>query len=215
LEAVVLGVIGVLQSREALRRAQVEAAVAHLRSSGFAPESFPTPALGQLEDGNRPLRVSRALRATGVILPAAIERQVVRAAANAYPRTVLAPEHRQALKQLRVRFRLALLDDGEGARMDPWVRSLGLDSLFERQLWTSDLCRQARSPSPYPFRWLADRFGLRPKECMYVSGAQGLRRAATAAGWRVIEETHSGNVETIDLNALADRLDALDAQRLE
>jgi len=136
-----------------------------------------------------------ALGVRGVFVPTT-------SAAN-IPPDVLAVEPRSALKRLRCFLDLAFLDDGDELELQAAVMRLGVDDLVPLRVWTHRLGHAARPPRPLAFRWLANRWGVRPSECLYVPGTEGLAIAARRAGWCVMP----GN-GGLDLDSLVDRLDA-------
>jgi FMN phosphatase YigB (HAD superfamily) len=115
-----------------------------------------------------------------------VERELVLTAAAAVPQVAAEAAVVDTLRSLRGRCRLALLDDGDAGTMERWVGALGLAACFEARVWTGDLGRQARSPSPYAFRWLSRRLALGPDECTYLGGCPSLLAGARAAAWEVL-----------------------------
>lgn len=119
----------------------------------------------------------------------------------------VAAASRSALARLRSGYDLALLDDGDESALETEVQRLDLQDLVPLRVWTPRLGLQARPPRPLAFRWLANRWGVRPVQCLYVAGCDPLAEAARLAGWRVVPfHLHPSGME--DLHTLADRLDA-------
>lgn len=121
------------------------------------------------------------------------------------PDDEVAEAARSACARLRSGLELALLDDGDESALEFAVQRLDLHDLVPRRVWIGRLGSQARPPRPLAFRWLANRWGIRPVQCLYVAGCDPLADAARRAGWHVLPFHRLGMQ---DLHALADRLDA-------
>lgn len=93
----------------------------------------------------------------------------------------LSPEVCDALRSVAACYTVVLLDHEAPDAVDRWVAACGRESVHA--FWTGRLGRQARPPSPLPFRWLARRFGHRPAECLCIAGSEWLLRGARRAGW--------------------------------
>lgn len=127
----------------------------------------------------------------GVLIPA------VHAAGH----EAVAPALRAPLRRLANILDLALLDDGDELDLQAAVGRLQIDDLVTLRVWTPRLGHAARPPRPLAFRWLANRWGFRPSECLYVAGRTDLEAAARRAGWCVMSS------KGLDVDSLADRLE--------
>lgn len=185
LEAVVLGVVGVLLPREALWRARIAAVATRLERHGIPRAAFERAARLELRQAGGRSPVSRALARLDHRLPAELERQLVLTWMATIPATAPRAADSRAFRCLGERYRVALLDDGDATGLEAWVESQGLADLVPERLWMDRLGRQARPPSRLAFHWLERRLGLRPQECLYLAGSSSLQRAARSAGWRV------------------------------
>ncbi|MFQ5600965.1 MAG: hypothetical protein ACE5G2_10495 [Candidatus Krumholzibacteriia bacterium] len=209
LEAVVLGVAGVLVPRQRFWEAGIEAAARCLEASEIRRATFRPAALRRLRRCGPRSLISRSLRDLNLEIPAARVREAILAARAARPRVSPDAHQRSALRHLASGFRLACLDAGEPSSLDETLRALGLDDLPEYCLWVARLGGQAQAPSRLGFRWLEERLELRPAACLYVTGSADLTRGAARAGWRVWPETCSGaNEDVIDVDALVERVNA-------
>ncbi len=117
----------------------------------------------------------------------------------------LETDPRSALARLRGFLELALLDTGDETELQAAVTHLGVADLIPLRVWTHRLGHAARPPRPLAFRWLSNRWGVLPSECLYVPGTEDLAAAARRAGWCVMPRPTSG---LPDLDTLVDRLDA-------
>jgi len=112
---------------------------------------------------------------------------------------------RSSMRRLQSFLDVALLDDGDELELDAIVKNLGVDELVSLRVWTHRLGHAARPPRPLAFRWLSNRWGLRPSECLYVPGTEPLAIAARSAGWCVSPRPVNGFP---DLETLVERLDS-------
>lgn len=206
IEAVVLGVGGVLQPRTALWGAEVDAACRWLDARGLPAARLRAAAASLRGRGHR-ADIGSCVQTAALGLPGRAARDLLVAARRAVPDQD-APGIRADLVRLRLDHRLAFLDQGDGSRMDAWLARLGVGDLGERRLWTGDLGLQAHPPRPLPFRWLARRLDLPSDRCLYVPGTADLQLAARRAGWRVWEAAPPPADRAIDLAGLTDALDA-------
>jgi FMN phosphatase YigB (HAD superfamily) len=185
LEAVVVGVVGVLLPREALWRARIAAVATCLERHGIPRAAFERAALLEMRSGREHSPVSRALARLDRRLAAALERQLVLTWTRTMPATPPRAADSLALRCLGERHRVALLDDGDATGLETWIESQGLAGVIRERLWIDRLGQQARPPSRLAFHWLERRLGLRPQECLYLAAGPQLLRAAQSAGWRV------------------------------
>jgi FMN phosphatase YigB (HAD superfamily) len=179
-QAVVVGMAGVVDRPDALRRAEIEAAAAWVERHAGTADGFRAAANPARSDW-----LARALPAAGLASDRQVLRQIWSAVQGAVPVAESAAV-RNWLQPLRGSARLAVLDTGTGQRMDQWLDRLGISDWFERRLWTSDLGRDARPPRPLAFRWIASRLDVPARDCLYVAGRNELATAARQAGWSVL-----------------------------
>jgi beta-phosphoglucomutase-like phosphatase (HAD superfamily) len=185
IEAVGLGVRDVLVPVAAFRLAGIEAAAQQLEPHGVPADGFRRAARERLRlDGPRGL-VSRSLRDLNLELPAGVQRQAVLRARAAVPLVQESSGLRTLLGVLAADHRIAFVDSGDPDVLDAVLVRLGLGSLPARRVWTRRLGRDVSPPRPFAFRWLAERWGLRPHHCLYLAGAHAGWQAARQAGWRV------------------------------
>jgi FMN phosphatase YigB (HAD superfamily) len=182
LQAVVLGIGGVLGAWETLRQAEIDAACAWLSAQGIASERF--AAAAQRRHG-QPAWVTRALADSHCHLPSGACRELVLATRAAIPAAAPTP-HRAGLVDLARRHVLGALDCGPRLRLERWSERLGVADLFRHRLCTDDLGGAAQPPRVAAFRFLARQLDLRAAECLYLAGAPAVARAARAAGWHVV-----------------------------
>jgi FMN phosphatase YigB (HAD superfamily) len=185
-QLLVLGVTGVLRPLRDLWVAEAGCLADWVAAAAGGP--IPEFASLYLRARDREERspLDAALGAAGLRISASARRQaeLLRRAAVPPPAPDAAAE--AALHRLTALAPLVLLDRGPRARMERWLRRLGMGTVAGRHLWLDDLGAQARPPSPLGFRWLARGRGLPPQECLYVAGSAALAGAARAAGWRVL-----------------------------
>ncbi|UCE03977.1 MAG: hypothetical protein JSW67_07320 [Candidatus Latescibacterota bacterium] len=211
IEAVILGVRGVLVPAAKLREAAIEAAADALATQGVPRRPFCSAAAERLDRFGPRALVSRSLRDLGLRVDGRAARGAVMAARSACPRLQPDPSIRALLGQFATTYRLALLDEGPVAALESCLCDLGIRDLVERCVWTEQLGRDAAPPSAFAFRWLLQRCDLRPRECFYVAPSPRLRQAARAAGcraWPPGDPGCEGAGGTRDLERLLDRLDA-------
>ena len=180
-QAVVLGMAGVVDLPDALRRAEIDAAAAWVARHSGAANNFRAAA-----DPARSDWLARALPAAGLASDRRVLREIWSAVQDAVPVAENTPV-REWLQPLRGSARLAVLDSGSGRRMDQWLARLGIGDWFERRLWTTDLGGDARPPRPLAFRWIASRIDVPVRDCLYVAGRTELATAARQAGWSVLQ----------------------------
>ena len=109
----------------------------------------------------------------------------------------LSPEGRDAIRSVAARSTVVLLDHEAPDALERWLAECARESV--QAFWPGRLGRQARPPSPLPFRWLARRFGHRPSECLCVAGSEWLLRGARRAGWQATLVPGPGGRGGIDL----------------
>ena len=211
-EAVGLGVRGVLVPLAAFRLAGIEAATRYLEPHGVPAADFRRAAREQLRlHGPRGL-ISRSLWDLHLELPAATQRQAVLRARAAVPLVQEIAGLRALLAEVAAHHRVTFVDGGDPEVLDAVLVRLGLDALPARRLWTRRLGRDVSPPRPFAFRWLAERWGLRPHLCLYLAGVSAGWQAARQAGWRVEPLLCPGLVEDAcaweapDLEAALERL---------
>jgi FMN phosphatase YigB (HAD superfamily) len=181
-QAVVMGIGGVLSPWAALADAEVDAAAAWLERRGFEADGFVAAARRR---HGEPAWLGRALADAGVRLDLGARRELVLRTRTAPPRAQTSP-HRGAIAALGRSVRVAALDSGLSVRMEAWVQALGLADVFRHRLWTEDLGLAARPPRPLAFRFIARQLDLRPVDCLYVAGHPTLAAAAQRAGFQVV-----------------------------
>jgi FMN phosphatase YigB (HAD superfamily) len=183
IQAVVLGVGGVLAPVAAIGHAEIAAAADWLDARGHRGTEFRRAAAQRY---GMPAWVAVALRDAGIALAPADRARLVLACRDAIPAAAPSP-HRAALRALSARWVTGALDCGPRRRLDGWFDRLGLDDLLRHRLCTEELGLAGRPPRPTAFRFMQRRLDLRPAECAYVAGTHALALAATTAGWRVLE----------------------------
>src|SRR5262245_13309395 len=212
-EAVALGVRDVLVPVAAFRLAGIEAAAQQLEPHGVPVDAFRRAARERLRlDGPRGL-ISRSLRDLKLELPAGVQRQAVLRARAAVPLVQESSALGGLLGVVAADHRVAFVDSGDPDVLDAVLVRLGLGSLPARRVWTRRLGRDVSPPRPFAFRWLTERWGLRPYLCLYLAGAQAGWQAARQAGWRVEPPLSSAADEPSawdpeDLEAALERLTA-------
>ncbi len=179
-QAVVVGMAGVVDRPDALRRAEIDAAAAWVAGRGGDLDGFRQAADPALSNW-----LALALPAAGLAPDRRLLREIWSAVQDAVPAAESAAV-RDWLQPLRGSTRLAVVDSGSGHRMDRWLAHLGIGDWFERRLWTADLGRDARPPRPLAFRWIASRIDVAAHDCLYVAGRAELAAAAQHAGWQVL-----------------------------
>ena len=109
----------------------------------------------------------------------------------------IAPEAEAAaaLAALRGRVKLGLLSDGFLPAQQLKLEALNLAGVFDAVLFTESLGRRFWKPDPTPFRLIAERLGIQPAGCTYVS--DNLAKdfvAPNALGWRSLLWRRPGQV---------------------
>ena len=213
LEAVGLGVRGVLVPQLTFWMAGIQAASSVLESHGIQAEQFELAAGRRVRrDGPRGL-ISRCLRDLKAAPPTWAQRQAVLAARGAVPAVGDLGWLRTLLAAVATDHQLGFVDNGVPEVMDAVLDRLGLGALPARRVWTRSLGLDVALPRPFAFRWLAERWGLRPQACLYVAGTRAGWEAARQARWRVepsrsLDPPDACGWEAADLEALLERLAA-------
>ena len=179
-QAVVLGLVGVLDSMAAVRRAEIDAFVDWIAARGGRRDD----AAGAAASG-APGWQSAALRAAGLAPQSQLACEGVqhaRAAAPPCDPTAL----RAWMEPVRGVVPVTFLESGPRARLDAWCAALGTPAGGVPRVWTRDLGADAEPPRPLAFRWLARRLDLPAHACLYVAGRAELAAAARAAGWQQV-----------------------------
>ncbi len=211
LDAVILGVQGVLVPNRSFQQAAIAAAAQRLAAEGVPPALFLAAAERRLAATGPRALVSRTLRDLDCTLPPQRVRAAVLAARHAIPAFVLDPEARQALLALAARCQLGFLDSGSPAVMDALLDRCNLGRLVTTRLWAESLGWCARPGRCLAFRWLARRLALPPSACVHVAQPGPQREAARRAGWQVWphDPTPTG---TLDFSRLLDWVDARETE---
>ncbi len=183
LEAVILGVRGVMVPTAAFEHAGIEAAAAVLATLGVCPRSFRRAARRRLDQDGPVSLISRTINDLELRLTPGAVRPAVLAAREARPPCERDPQWQAVLSELGRRFRLALLDAGCADSLEGLREALGLAQL--RALWTEKLGTAASPPSPLAFRWLARCLDVRPSGCLHVAGTRAAWNGARRAGCRL------------------------------
>ena len=212
LDAVILGVQGVLVPSLSFQQAAIGAAAQRLAAEGVPPALFHAAAERRLAVTGPRALVSRTLSDLDCTLPPHRVRAAVLAARQAVPCFALETEVRQALLALGGRTVLGFCDSGSPAVMDALLDRLGLSRLAGTRLWTDSLGWSARPGRCLPFRWLARRLALPPAACLHVAMAPPQRDAARRAGWQVWPEDPTPAAGTLDLARLLDWVEARAAE---
>src|SRR5262245_60290401 len=178
LDAVILGVQGVLVPSRSFEQAAIAAAAHRLAAEGVPPGLFHAAAERRLAASGPRALVSRTLRDLDRSLPPQRVRAAVLAAREAVPSFVLESEARQALLALAARCQLGFFDSGSPAVMDALLDRCGLGRLVTTRLWAESLGWCARPGRCLPFRWLARRLALSPASCVHVAQPGPQREAA-------------------------------------
>ena len=207
LDAVILGVQGVLVPSRSFQQAAIAAAAQRLAVEGVPAALFHAAAEHRLAAHGPCALVSRTLRDLDCSLPPQRVRAAVLAAREAVPSFVLEPEARQALLALAARCHLGFLDGGSPAVMDALLDRCGLNRLTITRLWAESLGWCARPGRCLPFRWLARRLALLPSACVHVAPLGPQREAARRAGWQVWPHDPAPT-GTLDFSRLLDWVDA-------
>jgi FMN phosphatase YigB (HAD superfamily) len=212
LEAVTLGIAGVLRPRGDVWADRLAAVAEELSRRGFPGDRFRVHALERLHRSGERAVVTRTLSDLQIRLSSEEVRRLVRLSRHPVRCPAASSRQRAALGRLASRYRIAFLEAGPLETLDLYLRGLGLRDFPERCLGTAQLGRQAEPPSALAFRWLAERLELRPDECLYVAGSGSMQAAATRAGWQVLglHEIPPVGLDRLDPEDRADILDLTD-----
>jgi len=75
---------------------------------------------------------------------------------------------RNLLKNLKKRYKLALITDGLGYVQRNKVKALKIEKLFNLILYTNDYGKKNSKPSSYPFKKALKFFQIKPEEAIYI-----------------------------------------------
>jgi hypothetical protein len=185
LEAVFLGVRGVLLPRPAFETAFIEAAATAFVAHGVPRDAFRAAARRRLAQTGPRALLSLSLQDLRIQLAPELVRATWLKARRAVPAVEEPSSFCAALRDLARRFEVGFVDAGPPEVLDGVLQGLRLDALPCRRLWTEWLGRLARPPRGLAFRWLTRRLGVRPSLCLYIAGTPTAWSAATEAGWSV------------------------------
>jgi putative hydrolase of the HAD superfamily len=97
------------------------------------------------------------------------------------------PGVRKALTALRRRVPVALVTDGDARGQRSKLRALGLETTFDVVVFSDELGREHRKPSPFPFRAALDLLGIKPEDAVHIAdNPEKDMVGAAAAGMRSI-----------------------------
>ena len=103
------------------------------------------------------------------------------------PMIELMPGYGQLLQQLRKNYRLGIITDGLPATQHNKVRALGIESLFDRIIYSWDYGHERQKPHPYSFTVMTEFLQLPPESMLFVGdNPEKDGRGATAAGMKFI-----------------------------
>lgn len=197
MQALFLGIRGVLVPEHRFHLASIQAAARCLSGAGVDPADFHAAARRRLKASGPLAIVSRTLNDLKVRPAPQWVRRGCREAAIAVPSVRRDDGLRASLRFLASAVRLAFVERGPAAVLEALLARLGLTDVAERRLWLEQLGHDAAPPRGLAFRWLARRLELRPRDVLYVAGADAMHRAARRAGCRSLRcpAAEAGNVE--------------------
>lgn len=104
----------------------------------------------------------------------------------------LYPHVKETLEQLKARgFILAVITNKPTRHVQPVLKAFGIDHLFSETLGGQSL--PAIKPHPAPLYYLCGKFGLYPKQVLFVGDSRNDILAAHAAGCAVVGLTYGYN----------------------
>ncbi len=207
LDAVILGVSGVLIPRAVFDQAALELAANRLARHGVSPSRFLEAGHSrQILHGPKAL-IARTLQDMKLHLSPALVRQAVLAARDAVPTASIDVWTLDALRDLSARRTVGFFDRGSPAALDACLARWGLSGFKPSSLWAEELGAAASPPRALPFRWLSRRLDVPAARCLHVAGARDSRQSAHRAGWSVWPSRPPSETATLDLWQLVDWID--------
>lgn len=111
---------------------------------------------------------------------------------NVCNKSVLYPNVKSTLEQLSAQgFRLAVVTNKPTKHVQPVLKAFGIDHFFEETLGGQSL--PAIKPHPAPLYYLCGKFGIYPKQLLFVGDSRNDIIAATSAGSPVVGLTYGYN----------------------
>ncbi len=210
LDAVILGVSGVLVPSAAFGLAALELAASRLARYGVPPARFLDAVQSRHALHGSKALIARTLNDMQVQISPALVREVVVAARDAVPNPSVDVWTLDALRDLSARRTVGFFDRGSPVAMDACLARWGLSSFKPSSLWAEQLGAAAAPPRPFAFRWLSRRLEVPPHHCLHVAGARDSRAAARRAGWQVWPQRSQSETAMLDLWQLVDWIDGAD-----
>jgi len=207
LDAVILGVSGVLVPGAAFCHAALELAAVRLARHGVSPAKFLDAAHTRHALHGSKALIARTLHDIGVRLSPDLVRQVVVAARQAAPMPSIDVWTLDALRDLSARRTVGFFDCGNPVALDACLAHWGLLGFKASSLWAGELGAAASPPRTLAFRWLSRRLDVPGARCLHVAGTGDSREAARRAGWRVWPSRPPCETATVDLWQLVDWID--------
>lgn len=207
LDAVILGVAGVLVPSAAFGQAALEQAANRLARHGVSPARFLDAVRSrQAVHGSKAL-IARTLSDMHLDISPALVRQVIVAAREAVPKPSVDVWTLDALRDLSARRTVGFFDRGSPLALDACLARWGLSGFKRSSLWAEELGAAASPPRPFAFRWLSRRLEVPPNHCLHVAGTRDSREAARRAGWQVWPQRPPSETAMLDLWQLVDWID--------
>ena len=103
------------------------------------------------------------------------------------PMIELMPGYSQLLQRLKKNYRLGIITDGLPATQRSKVGALGIESLFDRIIYSWDYGQERQKPHPHSFTLMTEFFQLPPKSMLFVGdNPEKDGRGAEGAGMKYI-----------------------------
>jgi len=207
LDAVILGVSGVLVPSRAFDHAALELAANRLARHGVSASRFLEAGRSRQALHGPKALIARTLRDLELDLSPALVRQAVLAAREAVPTASIDVGTLDALRDLSARRIVGFFDCGSPAALDACLARWGLRGFRPSSLWAQELGAAASPPRALPFRWMSRRLGVPAPHCLHVAGARESRESARRAGWSVWPSRPPSETAPVDLWQLVDWID--------
>lgn len=117
------------------------------------------------------------------------------------PTIELMPGYRQLLQQLGKNYRLGVITDGLPAIQRNKVRALGIESLFDKIIYSWEYGQEREKPHPHSFALMAEFFQLLPKSVLFVGDNPAKDgRGAEEAGMKFVRVMSPPDETTLRTN---------------